>query len=87
MAIIAGYSTVGSKHTSEYDLRSVLPGDISALRPRLAHALEQLGYRILNEEPLHARRGPHGGGRWGISLNVCDYPTSLTVSLKLWAIV
>jgi ribosomal protein L40E len=70
----------GGEEISEYDLTLVLPGDADSLRPRLAAALERLGYRVLSEEPLHAKRAPRGWGVW--SANLLDFPTTLLLGFK-----
>jgi ribosomal protein L40E len=70
----------GGEGVSEYDLTLVLPGDADSLRPRLAAALDRLGYRVLSEDPLHAKRGPQG---WGVhSANRLDYPLTLLLGFK-----
>jgi ribosomal protein L40E len=77
-AMAAGGS--GGEEISECDLTLVLPGDADSLRPRMAAALERLGYRVLSEEPLHAKRAPRG---WGVhSANRLDYPITLLIGFK-----
>jgi hypothetical protein len=68
--------------TSDHDLTLTVVGEVDALRPRLIEALQRLGYRILGEQPLYAKRGAIGGARWDCSFEVLDYPTTLTISLK-----
>ena len=65
---------------TEYDVTIVLPGDAEHLRPRLASALERLGYRIFGEQPLLAKRRANG---WEIfTMSVLDYAMDLTIQLK-----
>jgi ribosomal protein L40E len=61
----------------ECDLTLVLPGTVESLRPRLAGALEQLGYHVVSEEPLQAKRGGAS-----FSLNVLRYPVALVVGFR-----
>jgi hypothetical protein len=48
----------------------------------LIDALQKLGYRVLGEQPLYAKRASKGCAAWDCSLNALDYPTTLTISLK-----
>lgn len=41
----------------EHSTRRVLAGDVEAARGRLVRALESLGYSVVSESPLQARRG------------------------------
>jgi ribosomal protein L40E len=61
----------------ECDVTLVLPGMAERLRPHLAMALEKVGYHVVSEEPLHARRGGVN-----FSLNVLRYPLSLHIGFK-----
>jgi len=73
--------TSGLSHTSHV-LRSVLSGDIESGRLSLARALEQLGYHVISEDPLYARRGAR---RWAVyycSFDILDYPRKLKIGLK-----
>lgn len=63
--------------TVECDLKLVLPGTVESLRPRLATALEQMGYHVVSEEPLQAKRGGTS-----FSLEVLKYPVSLFLGFK-----
>lgn len=66
----------------EYDAVRIIPGDIETVRSGLMHAIEQLGYRMLNDDPLQARRKARGLGKsWG-SNNILDYQSNLTINLK-----
>ena len=67
---------------SDYDVTLTITGDIESLRPRLSEAIQRLGYSVLGEQPLYAKRSAKGGARWDCSFEVLDYPTRLTISLK-----
>lgn len=64
---------------SDHDVTLAIPGDLVKLRQRLVEALKQVGYLVLEEQPLKAKRI-----RKGVTcgFNVANYPTTLTVSLK-----
>ena len=67
---------------SDHDLTLAMPGEVGSVRARLVDAIQKLGYKILGEQPIYAKRGAQGSARWDCSLNILDYSTSLTVSLK-----
>ena len=67
---------------TEHALRSVLVGSIENVRPRLIQALEQMGYKVLTDAPLYARRRARGYARYYLSANILEYPTELTVGLR-----
>jgi hypothetical protein len=67
---------------SDHDITLAIPGDVESVRPRLVYALQKLGYKVLGEVPLSAKRGAQGSASWDCSVNVLDYPTTLTISLK-----
>ena len=67
---------------SDHDLTLAIPGEVESVRARLVDAVQKLGYKILGEQPIYAKRGPQGAARWDCSLNVLEYAISLTVSLK-----
>jgi hypothetical protein len=71
-------------HTTDSDFITTLTisGDPEQVRTRLAEAVERLGYQIVSENPLHAKRGAQGGARWDCSFEVLDYPTILTIGVK-----
>lgn len=72
----------GAGFKVEYDAVRIIPGDIETVRSGLMHAIEQLGYRMLNDDPLQARRKARGLGKsWG-SNNILDYQSNLTINLK-----
>lgn len=52
------------------------------MRPRLLEAIQKVGYKVLGEQPIYAKRGRQCSAVWDCSLNPLDYPTTLTVSLK-----
>ncbi len=67
---------------SEHHVVRVMAGEGEVLRARLADALEQLGYRVLDENPLRAKHGARGAGEYYFSANALDYPTTLDIGLK-----
>src|ERR1041385_8788739 len=71
-----------STTVSDHDLTLAIPGDAGTVRARLVNALQTLGYKVLGDQPLYAKRGRHGCAAYDCSLNVLDYPTTLTISLK-----
>lgn len=66
----------------DHDVTRVMAGDAESLRARLADALERMGYRVLNENPIQARRGASGMARSGCSQDILDYRRSLDIGLK-----
>jgi hypothetical protein len=67
---------------SDHDLTLAIPGDVATVRLRLIEAIQNVGYKILGEQPLYARRGSRCSASWDCSLNALDYPTTLIISLK-----
>ncbi|MEN3329594.1 MAG: hypothetical protein V7638_4401 [Acidobacteriota bacterium] len=67
---------------SDHDLTLAIPGDVGSVRARLVNAIQTLGYKVLGDQPLYAKRGSQCSAKWDCSLNVLDYPTTLTISLK-----
>jgi hypothetical protein len=59
-----------------------MTGDVDSLRPGLIAAVQELGYTVLGEQPIYAKRGAQGGARRGCSFEVLDYPTRLSLTLK-----
>jgi hypothetical protein len=72
----------GMLYSTEHDVVRNIAGDIESVRQRLAEALERAGYRVLNENPLQARRSATSHGAAACSNDVLDYQTTLTVGLK-----
>ena len=68
--------------TSDHDLTMAIPGDVGTVRARLVNAIQTLGYKVLSDQPLYAKRGSQCAAKWDCSLNVLDYPTTLMISLK-----
>jgi hypothetical protein len=60
----------------------VVAGAPDAVRSRLADALERLGFHVLEEQPLMARRKVHGWGASCMTNKVLEVPTTLLVRLK-----
>lgn len=72
--------TSGLSRTSHV-LRSVLSGDPENGRLRLTRALEKLGYRVISEDPLYARRSARRAVYY-CSFDILDYPRKLKIGLK-----
>lgn len=66
---------------TEHDLTLAIPGEIGVVRQRLVEAVQKLGYKVMGEQPLYAKRRAKGVCS-SFSLNVMDYSTTLTISLK-----
>ena len=66
----------------DHDLTLAIPGDVAFVKPRLIEAIQKLGYKVLSEQPLYAKRRGEGLACGDCSLNALDYPTTLTISLK-----
>lgn len=78
---MADFLTDGSyTQTTEHDYRRVIAGDIVSVRERLVYALEKLGYRVISEQPLVAKRAR--GQASSCSFDVLKCVKSLTVGLK-----
>jgi hypothetical protein len=67
---------------SDHDITLTMLGDVESLRPLLREAVEKLGYKVISEFPIQAKRGAQGGARWQCSFEPLDYPTKLTIGLK-----
>ncbi|HKC85777.1 MAG TPA: hypothetical protein VKG02_07385 [Blastocatellia bacterium] len=78
----AEYSGAMGGASFDHDVTRILAGDAESLRARLASALERMGYRVLNENPIQARRGARGLARSGCSQDILDYHRSLDIGLK-----
>lgn len=66
----------------DHDLTLSIPGEVGSVRARLVDTIQKLGYKVLGEQPIYAKRSAKGTAAWDCSLNVLDYPTTLTISLK-----
>ena len=53
---VAVMDASGGAYVGEHSVRRVLAGDMESVRRRLAGGLEALGYTVLSENPLQARR-------------------------------
>jgi hypothetical protein len=67
---------------TEHVLRSVLNDDVESVRRHLTQALDRLGYAVISEEPLYARRGARGRATYYCSADILEYPIKLAVGLK-----
>lgn len=78
----SGSNVSGAMGLSEHTLMRVMAGDLESVRQRLSAALEQMGWRVLNENPLRARHGARGGAAYYMSANALEYPATLDIGLK-----
>lgn len=67
---------------TDHDLTLAIPGDSASVRSRLLQAIQTLGYKIVAEQPILAKRGKQNSAKYDCSINVLDYPTTLTIALK-----
>jgi predicted RNA-binding Zn-ribbon protein involved in translation (DUF1610 family) len=72
----------GADVTGEHFLMRVMIGEADSVRARLADAVEKMGYLLVSEQPLLARRGARGWAESWLSNNILEYPTKLTIGLK-----
>ena len=64
---------------TEFDIRRVIPGPAEEVRLRLAAVLEEFNYRVLNEQPIQARRAQLKNV-W--TANSLEVSAKLTIALK-----
>jgi hypothetical protein len=71
----------GSEYSqiTEHNFNKVLSGDIESVRERLIYALEQLGYRVISEQPLIVKRKRRASS---CSFDVLKCIKGLTLGLK-----
>jgi hypothetical protein len=77
-----GWGDGGMTYHIEHDVTRTMHGDLESVRARLSDALEPLGYSVLNESPLQARRSGTSTGANGCANDIRKFPTSLTIGLK-----
>src|SRR5262245_39920790 len=58
--------------TFDHDVSRIVVGDPESLRESLTSAMEQLGYRVINENPIQARRSAQGSAKSGCSQNILN---------------
>src|SRR5215510_11599848 len=78
----AEYTGMMGDTSFDHDVTRIVAGDPESLRARLADALEQMGYRVLNENPIQSRRGASGLAKSGCSQDILDFRRSLDIGLK-----
>src|SRR5688572_9177168 len=77
---IAVMGSSGNEMTvSEHSARRVLTGEVEAVRARLVYALESLGYAVVSDNPLQARRARR---KDIIRADFTDHPRRLAVGLR-----
>lgn len=64
---------------SEHSARRVLTGEVEAVRARLVYALESIGYTVISDNPLQARRARR---KDIIRADFTDHPRRLAVGLR-----
>ncbi|MGH9801282.1 MAG: hypothetical protein ACRD82_13025 [Blastocatellia bacterium] len=69
-------------YTFEHEVIRNAVGNVETVRAQMADALELMGYRVLNENPLQARRSAKNSAQSGCSADILDYQTSLDVGFK-----
>ncbi len=65
-----------------FHFRKVVNADDKSARLLLSRALETLGYEVVSDDPLVAKRGGRGWSGAGLSYDVRDYPTRLAILLR-----
>jgi hypothetical protein len=73
-----GMSTTSSDH----DVVLTLSGNAETFSSHVREALERLGYKVITQQPLQAKRAARGCARMDCSFETLDYPRRLTVALK-----
>jgi hypothetical protein len=66
----------------DHDITLAIPGDAASVSARLIQALQTLGFRVVAEQPIYAKRAARGAAKYGCSFNVLDYQTTLTIALR-----
>ena len=79
-----GAEFMGTMGDSSFDLdvTRIVAGDAATVRAQLVDALEKMGYRVLDESPIRARRGASALAKSGCSQNILDYRRTLDIGLK-----
>ena len=77
--IVAMDASCGNYAVGEHSTRRVLTGDTEVVRGQLIAALEMMGYSVVNENPLHARRAKLKNV---VSADFTDHARKLSVSLR-----
>ncbi|MGH9900484.1 MAG: hypothetical protein ACRD68_01455 [Pyrinomonadaceae bacterium] len=68
-----------AQDSGEHSCKRIVTGDVESVRRRLAGALEALDYRVLSEQPLHARRAAQ---KDIVRADILEYGRKLTIALK-----
>ncbi|MFN7928714.1 MAG: zinc ribbon domain-containing protein [Blastocatellia bacterium] len=72
----------GMNMIAEHDVTLMMAGNVETVRQRLIIALEQIGYRVVSENPLQARHGASGWASAYLSAIALEYPIELAVSFR-----
>lgn len=77
---IAVIGASGNEYTiCEHTVTRVLPGEAEAVRARLVYALESLGYTVVSDNPLQARRARR---KDIVRADFTDHPRRVAVGLR-----
>lgn len=68
--------------TNEIVVTRVVGGDVDRVRAGLAEALERLGYYVVDEQPLVAKRRTGTCAAYGCTTNVLKVPTTVHVKVQ-----
>ncbi len=79
--VVSGEDSANAATYGEHHLTLVVGGDTETLRMRLSSAVERLGYRIISDDPLVAKRSG-SAGYGSITGTTLDYDRTLTFRLK-----
>lgn len=77
--VIVATEGQGNYCVAEHTVRRVMAGDTEAVRARLVYALERLGYQVVSENPLHARRAAR---KDVVRSDFLDHARKLSISLR-----
>jgi hypothetical protein len=80
--ITTSFDESGSLTAHTAAITRVVAGSPEARAHRLVGALERLGFHVLEEQPLLAKRRTRGWGAYGCTTMVRELPTTLLVKLK-----
>lgn len=78
--IMAGGDAMTAAALGEFHLTLTVAGDVEDLKVRLAGAVEKLGYHVVADDPLVAKRG--GTGYGSVTSSVLDYARTVAFRLQ-----
>lgn len=77
--IILAMDAQSNYGVGEHAVRRIMAGDIETVRARLVYALERLGYQVVSESPLQARRAALKGI---VRADFLEHARKLSISLR-----